>query len=199
MSSQDPQNHQNPHNSIQTNVWGPILWSYFHIWSKSFPVHPTPKQKFRFARTFLAVLDTLPCNICVDNVPSNLCKMGFAKPHTPKRLAAMSFLDSRQTFTRFLFDFHNKVSEMLGKETKHRTYAQTMNQLEMTRATACQKRKRKDGEKGEKGENGENGEENGCTEPQYKACKTVVTILPRNQLQGGAKGKESNFQISRNL
>ena len=159
--------------SIQTPVWGPCLWTYLHFWSKSFPINPTHKDRERFSKTLLSILDTLPCNLCVDNVPDNLEKVGFKKPHTWQRLAKSKFLKDRASFTRFLFDLHNQVSTMLGKETSHVKYDDVMEDLEIGRAKSCSKKRKSN-----------TTAESGCVQPKYKACKTMIYIVPRN-LQGG--------------
>lgn len=160
-----------PDNSIQTPVWGPCLWTYLHFWSMSFPVEPTKAERLAFAQTLLAILKTLPCNICVDNVPTNLTALGFATPHTPPRLAQSPFLRNRQTLTKFIFDFHNRVSAMLGKSLKL-DYDAVMADLEMARAKGCTPAHQEG--------------EHGCTQPQYRACQTRIFLIPRNQnLEGG--------------
>jgi hypothetical protein len=168
--------------SMQTFVWGPCLWTYLHFWSKSFPKKPTQKKRLAMANTLLAIFSTLPCNLCVDNIGNNLVKVGFRKPHTPERLANSKFMKNRKAFTRFLFDLHNQVSEMLGKDTSQIDYDQAMDDLEIGRAASCCKKRKQ--------------EEGGCTEPKYKACKTMVYIVPRN-LGGGSE--ETNLNMDLNL
>lgn len=172
-------------NSMQTPVWGPCLWTYLHIWSKSFPKTPTQPQRLEFAKTLLSILSTLPCNLCIDNSSGNLVQLGFQKPHTPSRLAKSKFLKNRDTFTRFIFDFHNQVSKMLGKDTSYIDYDEVMEDLEIGRASCSSKRKI--------GEIGEIG----CVQPQYKACKTMIYIVPRHTLKGGEV--ETNLNIDMDL
>lgn len=167
-------------NSMQTPVWGPCLWTYLHVWSMSFPLSPTPKIRLKFAKTLMNILCTMPCNICVDNVPLNLEKVGFARPHTPPRLAASKFMKNRATFTRFIFDFHNCVSTMLGKDVSGIRYQDVMQDLEVARAKGCGKKRKIDQEVND----GHGGVEDGCTQPSYKACKTRIYIVERS-LQGG--------------
>lgn len=173
-------------NSMQTPVWGPLAWAYLHLWSLSFPEKPTPKERLAFATTFLSFVATLPCNICVDNVPGNLVAIGFAKPHTPQRLARSAFLTNRGSFTRMLFDLHNQVSKMLGKDTSHLDYNRVMEDLELARAKACKTSQDQHG---------------GCTQPKYKACQTKIYIIDRFDaqhatLEGGQRSSNLNLDVS---
>lgn len=169
--------------SMQTFVWGPCGWTYLHMWSKSFPMNPTFKKKVEFAQTFLSFLKTLPCNLCVNNSTKNLINVGFKKPHTVERFAKSKFLKNRHTFTKFMFDFHNQVSLMLGKDISHINYDQVMHDLEIGRAKSCKQTS--------------SNIESGCVQPQYKACKTQIYIVPR-LLEGGTK-KENNLNIDKEL
>lgn len=161
-------------NSIQTPVWGPVLWAYLHLWSLSFPETPTHTQRKAFATTLLGLFATLPCNICRDNIPTNLDALGFTKPHTPTRLAASPFFRSRATFTRFIFDLHNQISSMLKKPTHHLEYKCLMDDLELARAKAC---------------SASQDQHEGCVQPRYNACATKIYIInrPTPDIQGGAK------------
>lgn len=171
--------------SMQTFVWGPCLWTYLHFWSKSFPRKAPPKRRLAMAKTLLAIFTTLPCNLCTDNVGDNLVKIGFQKPHTPQRLAKSRFMEDREAFTRFIFDLHNQVSEMLGKDTSNIDFEDVMHDLEIGRAGSCPK-KRKQGE-------------TGCTEPKYKACKTMIYIMPRDLSGGDDGGEETNLNMDLRL
>ena len=176
-------------NSMQTPVWGPCLWTYLHFWSKSFPLKPTHANRLAMSTTLLAILSTLPCNLCVDNASQNLDKVGFAKPHTPHRLAKSKFMKNRQTFTRFVFDLHNQVSQMLGKDTSTIDFDQVMEDLEIGRAKACSKKRKP-----------QDNLESGCIEPKYKACKTQIYIVERKgDLQGGSQSTECNLNMDLNL
>jgi hypothetical protein len=169
------------------------LWTYLHLWSKSFPTKPTHAQKLSMSTTLLAILSTLPCNLCVDNASRNLDKVGFATPHTPHNLAKSKFMKSRETFTRFVFDLHNQVSQMLGKDTSGIDFDEVMEDLEIGRAKACTTKVQR-----------QDGVESGCTEPKYKACKTQIYIVERknhkdHSLQGGAQSTERNLNMDLNL
>lgn len=182
-------------NSMQTPVWGPCLWTYLHIWSLHFPVKPTMGTRLAMAKTLLAILATLPCNLCVDNAGNNLEKVGFSRPHTPQRLAKTKFMESRKTFTRFIFDLHNQVSTMLGKDTSHIQYDQVMADLEMGRAKGCTKKRKASTMDGSL-----ETPETGCVQPMYKACKTVIYIVPRTPLEGGqSDGLSTNLNMDDRL
>ncbi len=166
--------------SIQTPVWGPCLWTYLHFWSKSFPKKVTNAKRVSMAKTLFAIFATLPCNLCVNNVGDNLVKIGFQKPHTVQRLANSKFMKDREAFTRFIFDLHNQVSEMLGKDTSNIDFDQVMEDLEIGRAKSCSKKRKN--------------KEIGCNQPKYKACKTMVYIVPRT-LHGGEKETNLNMDL----
>ena len=178
---------ENMSNSMQTYVWGPCLWTYLHVWSMSFPIKPTQSEKLLFAKTLFGIICTMPCNICVENVSINLEKVGFAKPHTAMRLSKSKFVQSRETFTKFIFDFHNCVSTMLGKDVSHIRYKDVMDDLEVARAKHCGKKRKIDTSIND----GHGGVEDGCTQPAYKACRTKIYIVAR-QLEGGEASSQEN-------
>ena len=69
---------------------------------------------------------------------------------------------------------------MLGKDISTIVYEEVMEDLETTRAKCAPST---------------NKTEEGCTQPQYKACKSQIYIMPREWLKGGTRASEPNFNI----
>lgn len=95
----------------------------------------------------------------------------------------MKHMKSRETFSKYMYDLHELINTMLGKESGL-TYEMVRERYEHFRArcsisfkelkTDVKTRKRK---------------EKGCTEPLYgEKSKCVIKIIPNND-------KEATFQI----
>ena len=119
--------------SIQTSAFGPPLWSYLHMWALSYPLKPSKADKFLFAATFLKIMQTLPCPLCVTNATKHLECLKFAQPHTPRRLSCTRFFESRPRLCKFVFDFHNLVNKCLAKKVRM-DYQKYMQNLQVVYA-----------------------------------------------------------------
>ena len=119
--------------SIQTSAFGPPLWSYLHMWALSFPLKPSKADKVLFASTFLNIMQTLPCPLCVANAKKHLECLKFAQPHTTRRLSCTRFFSSRPNLCKFVFDFHNLVNKCLGKSV-HKDYQTFVSNMQVVYA-----------------------------------------------------------------
>lgn len=97
----------NSNNGMQTSLFGPI-WFTLHIISFNYPVNPTKKDKINYMNFVRSFKYTLPCIYCRNNLDSNLKKINFN----------MSSMKNRETFSRAIYNLHNCVNKMLGKNIK---------------------------------------------------------------------------------
>lgn len=175
-----------------TTVFGPPMWHFLHTMSFNYPIDPTPQEKRNY-KTFLYQLrHILPCKYCRINLTKNLKRKPILACH----------LLNRDTFSRYVYDLHELVNQMLHK-TSHLTYCDVRERYEHFRSrctdekpkifhfirkypsSASKTKTRKITNRG-KGK----GKEQGCTEPLYgKKSKCVLQIVPQED-------KKATFQIN---
>ena len=147
-------------NGMVTSIWGPPLWFSLHMTSFNYPVEPTKEHKQQYYAYFTSLKWTLPCKYCRDNYAKNLEGLPLDK----------NALKNRETFSRWLYDIHNKVNRNLGKEI-YKTYDDVREFYEHFRARCTVERQPK-------------GKDKGCTLPLYgDKGTTVLSILPETKVK----------------
>jgi hypothetical protein len=152
-----------------TTVWGPSQWHFLHTMSFNYPIHPTEKQKKAYRNYMLLLKDVLPCGKCRTNLKENYIKL-------PLR---MSNMRNRETFSKYVYDLHELVNDMLGK-TSGLTYDQVRERYEHFRSR-CTKTKREllKKRKTMKQKTTKRKNEKGCTEPLVgEKSKCILKIVP---------------------
>ena len=155
-----------------TTVWGPSMWHFLHTMSFNFPVSPTPEQKQHYMEFILNLRNILPCKYCRMNLTNNLAT----------RPLKMCHMESRDTFSRFVYDLHETVNKLLGKKSGL-TYCDVRERYEHFRSRCTQDAPKvfnfKEFYRGKLGaKKGEH--QKGCTEPLYgKKAKCVISIVPQ--------------------
>jgi hypothetical protein len=91
-------------NKIKTSIWGPSAWTFLHAISFSFPEDPSPEHKEAVLQLFSSLQLLLPCGDCC----SHYCS-------TFQRKELETHLESRDTFSKWLVEFHNGVNRRLKK------------------------------------------------------------------------------------
>lgn len=167
-----------------TSVWGPSLWHFLHTMSFNYPVEPTVEQKQHYREFMLNLVHILPCRYCRENLKRNFKKLPLLISH----------MENRETFSRYVYELHEHVNKMLGKQSGL-SYCDVRERYEHFRARCIididlsgnpiypsnskqiistnktQKKSHKISKKNEK--------EKGCTEPLYgKKSKCVIRIVP---------------------
>lgn len=147
----------NSGNGFLTSIWGPMLWSLLHIISLNYPVKPTKRQKDDYYDFVMSLRNVLPCGACRKNMTQNLKNVKFTKE---------SSLKNRDSFSRWVYEFHNEVNRMLLKPN-FQTFEEIRDTYEMFRARCGYT---KSGiEKGEKG----------CITPVNNIkSKCILSIIP---------------------
>jgi hypothetical protein len=162
--------------SLQTNVWGPPKWLLYHLTALVYPNNPTLEDKLTHATRFIYDWKTLPCNLCVQNVPKNLESLGIGdgtKLPTPQELADTPYFDTTETQFYFLFQLHNQVNKMLGKPVLPLSEYDAIKQkyqYAYAKSSACAQTSHS------------TSGETGCTVPEsgYKPCRTQIQFVPRS-------------------
>ena len=92
------------HFQLDPNVWGPHFWFFLHTIAMSYPHHPndvTKKQHYE-------LIHNLSVFIPNASIGSNFSKLLNEYPVT-------AYLDSRESFIRWMHFIHNKINEKLEK------------------------------------------------------------------------------------
>ena len=171
-----------------TSVWGPSLWHSLHTISFNYPVEPSDKQKKKYREFMLSLEHVLPCKYCRINYKKNL----KALPLTMKEM------ESRDTFSLWVYKLHEHVNEMLKKKSGL-SYDDVRDRYEHFRARCTdksakkkatvkyikvdfktRKRMKKKQCKIRKKTRKYRKKEKGCTTPYYgKKSKCVIKIVPK--------------------
>ena len=153
-----------------TTVWGPSMWHFLHTMSFNYPVAPTEEQKKHYMEFILNLRNILPCKYCRMNLTNNLAT----------RPLKMCHMASRDTFSRFVYDLHETVNKLLGKNSGL-SYCDVRERYEHFRSRCTQDAPKVfDFAKLYRGKTGDS-REKGCTEPLYgKKAKCVISIVPQD-------------------
>jgi hypothetical protein len=169
-------------NGMLVSIWGPSAWHFLHTISFNYPVHPTKKNKKEYRNYVLNLVNVLPCGKCRKNLRENFIKLPLQ----------MINMENRDTFSRYIYDLHELVNHMLGKESGL-TYEQVKERYEHFRAR-CSVSK---GEMIPKIRNytrkneSKTKMEKGCTEPLVgEKAKCILKIVPE-------KNKCKTFSIDK--
>ena len=166
----------NSNDGMLTTVWGPSQWHVLHTMSFNYPVNPTPQDKRNYRNYILSLKTVLPCGKCRDNLRKNFIKLPLLKKH----------MKSRQTFSKYIYDLHELINDMLGKKSGL-SYDQVRNTYENFRSRCLATDKEK--EKIQNLLNKTVKKESGCTKPLYgKKAKCLIRIVPQEE-------KEPTFKV----
>jgi hypothetical protein len=159
------QDDYNSGDGMLTMVWGPSMWHYLHTMSFNYPVLPTCDDK-RYYKEFIFNLQfVLPCGKCRINLKKNFKKLPLEDKD----------MESRETFSRYIYDLHELINKMLGKKSAV-TFETIRERYEHFRSRCTKSYKdlkhlRKTMRK--------KNLEKGCTEPLYgEKSKCVLKIVP---------------------
>ena len=154
----------NSNDGMLTTVWGPGMWHYMHTMSFNYPVEPTNEDKHHYKDFMINLKYVLPCGKCRANLRKNFKRLPLTMKH----------MQSRETFSKYVYDLHELVNKMLGKSSGL-SYADVRERYEHFRARCAQPIKAKTCKRGKK-------LENGCTEPLYgEKAKCVLKIVPHDE------------------
>ena len=164
-----PENY-NSGDGMITSIWGPPAWHFIHTVSFNYPVRPTCEDRKNY-RNFVANLENiLPCGKCRKNLRKNFRKLPLENKD----------LESRATFSLYIYKLHELINTMLDKKSglsyeavreryEHFRSRCTRSLKLLKRKPRIQKPKVSAGEKG-------------CTEPLYgNKAKCVLHIVPKDK------------------
>jgi Erv1 / Alr family len=139
-----------------TKVWGPSLWHTMHVISFNYPINPTEEDKKHYRDFILGLRFILPCKHCRNNLNKNFETLPLKMEH----------MQSRQTFSHYIYSLHELVNKMLGKHSGL-TFCDVRERYEHFRARCSSKEITT--------------HKKGCNEPLFgKKAKCLLRIVPDN-------------------
>jgi len=151
-------------NGFLTPVWGPSMWHVLHTISFNYPAKPTDCQKRKYREFIMNLKHVLPCGKCRKNLYKNMEKLPLTMKH----------MKSRATFSRYIYDLHEVVNDMLNKKSGL-TYEDVKERYEHFRARCAvsggKTKKRLPKHK----------KEEGCVQPLVgEKAKCILKIVPQD-------------------
>ena len=145
-----------------TSVWGPSMWHYLHTMSFNYPIKPTKSDKINYYKFIYSLRNVLPCGKCRKNLKTNFQKLPLK----------MSHMETRFTFSKYIYELHELINGMLGKKS-NLTYEIIRDRYEHFRSRCVHnihilKPNKKD--------------EKGCVDPLYgQKTKCILRIVPQTE------------------
>ena len=148
-------------NGMLTDIWGACQWHVLHTMSFNYPVKPSPEQKQWYRNHVQNLVHVLPCGKCRKNLVKNFRKLPLLEKH----------MESRATFSRYLYELHEVVNNMLDKPSGL-TYEQVRDRYEQFRSRCTLTPDNPPQDK----------KHNGCTEPLVgEKQKCILKIVPKTK------------------
>ena len=89
--------------SLDPKIWGPHYWFVLHTIALTYPLKPNETVK----KKYYDFIENLPIFIPVENIGNYFSDLLDKYPVTP-------YLDSRESFIKWIYFIHNTVNEKLG-------------------------------------------------------------------------------------
>jgi hypothetical protein len=91
--------------SLNPKVWGPHYWFVLHTIALTYPLKPNETVK----KKYYDFIENLPLFIPIENIGNYFSELLDKYPVTP-------YLDSRESFIKWVYFIHNTVNKSLGYE-----------------------------------------------------------------------------------
>ena len=162
-----------------TKIWGPVAWTLLHTISFNYPVNPTLEQKHQYRDFILSLQHVLPCGTCRKNLVTNFKQLPLT----------MDNMESRDTFSRYIYNLHELVNRMLKKKSGL-SYCDVRERYEHFRSRCTNEKPKLYPDFVKMDFNKSDGLvaslatslEKGCTEPLYgKKSKCIIKIVPQEE------------------
>jgi hypothetical protein len=90
--------------ALDPKVFGPHYWFFLHTIALNYPIYPNAVTK----KKYYDFIQSLPLFIPIEKHATDFSKLLDEYPLTP-------YLDSRESFVRWMHFIHNKINEKLEK------------------------------------------------------------------------------------
>ena len=97
----------NSNDGMMTSIFGPATWHLLHCMSFNYPQKPTVCEKNNYMNFVLSLKNILPCGKCRTNLEKNF----------EKHPLTMNKMKSRDSFSRYIYELHEIVNDMLEKKS----------------------------------------------------------------------------------
>ena len=94
-----------PNVPMEASVWGPHYWFFLHTVAYTYPEYPTSVTK----RKYYDLIQNMPLFLPDETMGDRFAEFLDKYPISP-------YLDSRESFIRWVHFLHNKYNARLGKE-----------------------------------------------------------------------------------
>ena len=174
------QKHYTSGDGMLTTSWGPAAWHFLHTISFNYPVEPSEMDKKHYKHFLLSLQYVLPCKYCRENLKKNFQLL----PITPE------VLESRASFSKYIFRLHNLINNMLKKKKNNLTFSDIRERYEHFRSR-CTKSNNNNNNNLRPQSTKIRKKEKGCTESLHgKKSKCIIHIVPQSD-------KRNTFQINK--
>lgn len=92
--------------TLDPKIWGPSYWFTLHTIAICYPQHPNEVTK----KKYYDFIQNIPLFIPIGDIGNAFSKMLDKYPVTP-------YLDSRESFMKWVHFIHNKMNVALGKQS----------------------------------------------------------------------------------
>ena len=90
--------------NLNPDIWGPHYWFMLHTIAFHYPRHPNDVTK----KKYYDFISNIPLFIPVESIATDFSKLIDLYPISP-------YLDSRESFIKWIHFIHNKINEKLEK------------------------------------------------------------------------------------
>ena len=91
--------------SLDPKIWGPHYWFFLHTITLTYPNNPNKTIK----KKYYDFIQNLPLFIPIENIGNYFSNLLDKYPITP-------YLDSRDSFIKWMYFIHNEVNKKIGKD-----------------------------------------------------------------------------------
>ena len=101
--------------ALDPKVWGPYYWFFLHTMALSYPIAPNEVMR----KKYYEFIQNLPLFLPIPEIGNEFSKIIDRYPVTP-------YLDSRQSFVKWMHFIHNKIN--ISLDLPEKTMEETMTE-----------------------------------------------------------------------
>ena len=98
--------HKNDSNGLNPEIWGKWYWGFLHTIAISYPSYPNAVTK----KKYYELIQNFHIFLPIEHISSHFLKLIEIYPVAP-------YLDTRETFIKWMHFIHNKINEKMEKPT----------------------------------------------------------------------------------
>ena len=95
-------------NGFSPRLFGPPTWELLHMVSFNYPMYPTESDKSNYKQFICSLRHVIPCKKCRSSFSTHLDESQLDDA-----------LRSRDSFSRFMYDLHNKVNHTVTNPLRY--------------------------------------------------------------------------------